>query len=84
MQAGVNTVLTGVLSGLFLALVLGLLRMVLLVRDTVRESKTLTAAVAELRKDHADDHGRLIAVETSLAWRGGGRHRTEGQTHGYW
>lgn len=85
MHVWFNTVGTGMLSGLFLALLLGLFRVALLVRDTVRESKTLTSAVAELRKDHGDDHERLIAVEAALAWRhGGGRHRTEGQRYGYW
>jgi Na+-transporting methylmalonyl-CoA/oxaloacetate decarboxylase gamma subunit len=80
-----NAVATSVLSGLFLAILLGVVRMGLLVRDTVRESKTLTNAVAELRKDHSDDHERLTAVEAALAWRvHGGRHRTEGQRYGYW
>jgi hypothetical protein len=80
-----NSVASGILSGLFLAMLLGVVRMSLLVRDTVRESKTLTNAVAELRKDHGDDHERLTAVEAALAWRvHGGRHRTEGQRYGYW
>jgi hypothetical protein len=80
-----NSVASGILSGLFLAMLLGVVRMGLLVRDTVRETKTLTNAVAELRKDHGDDHERLTAVEAALAWRvHGGRHRTEGQRYGYW
>lgn len=82
-HAWINSVATAVLSGLLLAMLLGIVRMGLLIRDTAREAKTLTQGVAELRKDHGDDHERLVAVEAALAWRGGGRHRTGGN-HGYW
>jgi hypothetical protein len=70
-------------AALVLAVLGGLVRLALLVRDTAQETKSLTAAVAELRKDHSDDHDRLTAVCEALADHRGGRHR-EGRTYGYW
>lgn len=66
-----------IVAALVLAILGGIVRLALIVRDTGRDTKELAHGVAELRKDWADDHDRLAAVEAAL-WPGpprGGRHR---------
>lgn len=83
MSQALGSGLATVGAAIVLAILGGIVRLALIVRDTGRDTKELAHGVAELRKDWADDHDRLAAVEAAL-WPGPqrGRHRY-GRTASY-